>query len=128
MVGLLRRLYPRHDTNLEVAIGIIDRNTLSQSAVTKRATLVNVSSGGCCIVVESPLVGTDHLFYKTLHSDRYSLCICLPDTNRQEQLLRAQPIWMDGCTFADRHAFKIGMQFVNKQTDLSIFLAANQQR
>lgn len=121
MVGFLPRLHPRHDTNLQVEIGIIHLHDCSQPETLTKATIINVSSGGCCIVVTTPLIGGDHLFYKTLDNDRCFLWLRL----REGNVLQARSVWMDGCTINERQVFKIGLQFCEKQKDLSLFLPGN---
>jgi len=125
MTGLLRRLRPRYHLNLPVELGIVEDNGPTPPVITATATMINISRVGCCIAIGTPLIGGDHLFYKTLHSDRWPLWLCVQGENRQKLIFHTRSLWMNGGTFAGRQAFTIGLQFSEKLTDLSFFLNVN---
>lgn len=84
------------------------------------ALLCNISATGCCIEMESPLVGGHHLFFATLGSNRYhlELEVLLPALSDHPVRVEAAPVWMNG-TEEDRPAgFRIGMRFLAPQKQL----------
>ncbi len=109
---------PRLKTNLTMQVGLqeISNGRLVPEQLT--TTVVNVSNDGACLILYTLDVGGKHLFFTTLNSDQYQLFL-RPEKEQgdsDDTIIIAQPIWMDSCEHEGKYAFKIGVQFLQKQT------------
>lgn len=118
MKGLWRRLHPRQETDIPVFLGLTTQNKAGEGTTHLTATMINCAPGGCCVVLTSPMLKGEHIFFKALNSD--SICIhLLPQSTREAGAgILTRPVWMDSCVFREQQAFKIGLQFLEPQADL----------
>jgi len=116
MVSFLFRT-SRLDTELVMQVGLqeIQSGKLIPGQLT--TTVVNVSQVGACLILPKLDINGKHLFFATLNSDRYNLFLRPEKQLREEDdfTIPAQSLWMDSCEYESRNAFKIGVQFLQKQ-------------
>lgn len=108
----------RLETNLTMQVGLqkVSNGKLMPEQLTTR--VVNFSYGGACLVLQNLDVGGKHLFFTTLNSDQYYLFLRRANTKDDsgDIIITAQSKWMDSCEHEGKYAFKIGVQFLQKQT------------
>ena len=101
-----------------VRIYLQNKDSGKISNIYRSGTLVSISKGGGCLVVDKVILDGDHLFFNTQEqSDNY---LVLKGNEELEDHLSAlcTSIWMDGFTHKKRTSFKIGVKFIGDQKDL----------
>lgn len=109
---------PRIETNLVMQVGLQEISNGKMMPEQLTTTVVSFSHAGACLILYNLDVGGKHLFFTTLNSDQYHLFL-RPAGNQDdmdETIITAQSIWMDSCEHEGKYAFKIGVQFLQKQT------------
>ncbi len=111
---------PRIAIDAEVTLLLFQES--SRQVVTESIVgiLCNISDGGACIEVASPLTSGFHLFYKTLNTQEFSLLIegFVPSDPALTFSVMAMSIWMKAVEEDRPPGFRIGVQFRQRQKKL----------
>ena len=111
---------PRIETSLPSYVQLQETSSGQPLSPKADATIVNVSTGGACLVVSQLILDKKHLFYDTLDSDTCNLLLRTGKTDCTSETftISARSVWMDSCDFNGKPAFKIGVSFLQKQKEL----------
>lgn len=111
---------PRITTAVSVTILLLETASDRVVAEPVPGTLRNISTGGACVEVSSPLSSGHHLFYQTLNSKKFYLLLqgIVPCEQPSAFSVQAISVWMKAAEEDDPPGFQVGVQFREKQTAL----------
>lgn len=83
-------------------------------------TVSSLSNNGACLILEKMVLEGEHLFFSAQQQSEHLLYIkdFSIDLGIDEPRLQGVAIWMDSCIVQDKKAFKVGVEFVEKQDQL----------
>lgn len=114
----------RIETDLEFRVRLLENSPEKILDGEITATAINFSEGGACLIFPKVFFEKTHLFFSTLRSNTHTLILESGNSLQFEENFQiyAQSIWMNSCEYKNSRAFKVGVQFQNKQKLLFNFL------
>jgi hypothetical protein len=110
----------RLEQELMMHVGLQDIHTKESIPGLIAATVINFSPKGACLIIPNPAIDGKHLFFDTLHSNRYNLVLFFAEQGNgsDSYTIAAESVWMDSCEYQSKSAFKIGIRFLHNQNKL----------
>lgn len=108
---------PRIATDLGISILLKDEGSGEIVAEAVSGRLCNISADGACIEVVSPLASGYHLFYRTLHTEAFSLLLTgeIAAEPMSSFAVAASSVWMNTTEEEQEPGFRIGVRFRESQ-------------
>lgn len=107
-------------TDIAITILLCEQSSDKVVAEPVVGTLCNISTGGACVELASPLSSGYHLFYQTLKTERFFLLLkgVVPSERASVFSVIATSVWMKSAEEERPPGFQIGMKFREKQAQL----------
>jgi hypothetical protein len=114
---------PRLETDFEAGIRLQEKGSSKSVEGEIKATVLNLSRGGACLMVSHLFLDRTHIFFSTLGEGTHTLEFYQPfrgetATGKTPKPISARSVWMDRYPFDREPSFVMGIEFLEPQHGL----------